>query len=262
MKKFIGITYLLYVVLIIYVWSKDLLKNFLAPNMQIYLIIAIIPLIVIGIICIFNKHIHYHFKLTDLVLLLPLIMIFFTGNGVLDSSYATNKINTFKKESSAQFSKTLENKTKEDIKKLDDSDIYFDVIDANYSDLSSYLTYAPKADKYMGKTIRVRGFAVKDFDLLPTGYFAIGKYEISCCAADSEFVGFIAKTEEKIVQDNWYEIEGVLEKGKDSEGYEMMYINVTKITEISNKNEDTYIYPCYSYDDGSCKEVVKYNLEY
>ena len=98
---------------------------------------------------------------------------------------------------------------------------------------------------------------------MPDGYFAIGKYAISCCAADAGFTGFIAKYDNsKITADKWYEVEGILEKGKDKEGYDIMYIKVINSKEISSKGEEQYVYPCYAYDDGSCEAMSKYNLEY
>ena len=98
---------------------------------------------------------------------------------------------------------------------------------------------------------------------MPDGYFAIGKYAISCCAADAGFTGFIAKYDNsKITADKWYEVEGILEKGKDKEEYDIMYIKVINIKEISSKGEEQYVYPCYAYDDGSCEAMSKYNLEY
>lgn len=55
----------------------------------------------------------------------------------------------------------------------------------------------------------MREFALKKASYLPYGYFALGKYAMSCCAADAGFTGFIAKYDNsKIVSDKWYEIEG------------------------------------------------------
>ena len=98
---------------------------------------------------------------------------------------------------------------------------------------------------------------------LPDGYVAVGKYSVSCCTADAQFVGFVLKYNPKeVTADKWYEVEGVLEKGKDSEGYDIMYINAINLKEISSSGQEQYVYPCYSYDNGLCAEVSKYNLEY
>ena len=104
---------------------------------------------------------------------------------------------------------------------------------------------------------------MKKASYLSKGYFAIGKYAISCCAADAGFTGFIAKYDNsKITKDKWYEVEGILEKGKDADGYNIMYINVINIKEISSTEEEQYVYPCYAYDGGYCEAIQKYNLEY
>ena len=80
----------------------------------------------------------------------------------------------------------------------------------------------------IGKTIRVKGFVLKDNQYIPDGYFAIGKYEISCCAADATFTGFIAKYDKSNIKKNkWYEIEGVLDKLNEKN--KVMYINVINI---------------------------------
>ena len=83
---------------------------------------------------------------------------------------------------------------------------------------------------------------------------------IETYVSDETISKFIPKN--KITDNKWYEIEGVLEKGKDKEGYDIMYINVINIKEIDFKNEEQYIYHCYAYEEGSCEAIGKYNLEY
>lgn len=119
------------------------------------------------------------------------------------------------------------------------------------------------SDKYVGKKIKVRGFTVKKgLPYLPSGYFAIGKYIISCCAADARFGGFYAKYDlSKVKENTWYEIEGILEKTQDTEGYNILAIKVININEIDGNPAEQYAYLCYSYDDGSCSIMDKYDLE-
>ena len=54
----------------------------------------------------------------------------------------------------------------------------------------------------------------------------------------------------------------VLEKAKDKAGYDILAIKVINMKEIDPKSEEQYVYPCYSYGDGSCPEMEKYELEY
>lgn len=275
MKKFLGIICFTYVGLILYVWIFDKLKCFLAPQMTIYIKLSAIPLLLMGLVLVFNKHLHYKFKITDLVLLLPIAMLILSGDGKLSLKFASSRIDTsglMQRKNSAKKSdvKKEENKEKVEEEKEEEKtptvetieDIYFDVNDQSYNVLVSYLTYTPAAHKYENKTIRVRGFSLKKI-YLPGDYFMVGKYLISCCAADASYNGFIAKYDPNLVKDNtWYEIEGKLKIGKDSEGYDFMYIDVINIKEIDSKSEEEYVYPCYVYDNGACSEVNKYNLEY
>ena len=277
-KRFLGIICLLYSGIFGYVIFFDKLKFFLAPNMQIYLKLSVIPMLIIGIVMLFDKKIEYKFKISDLILLLPLIILLFTGDGRLSANFASNRINkstnkviTDKvkkkdtKEEKTTKKETKEEKTtpKEKDSSYDFNKPFFDIDDQLYNELSNYLTFTPKAEKFKGKTIKVRGFALKKATYIPDGYFALGKYSISCCAADAGFTGFIAKTDKFTITENkWYEIEGVLDKAEANSNDVVMYINVINMKEISPKNEEQYVYPCYSNDNDSCEELEKYKLEY
>ena len=264
-KRYLGIICFVYVFIILLTIIRGVLKNFLAPNMQVYLIASIIPFIIMGIALI--KENDYEFKLFDLILLLPIIMIILSGDGRLTNSLSKNRVTNMKTEVKYEEESkedTKEESTTEESESIitDDSEIYFDVKDASYYDLAEYLTFIKKAQKYAGKTIRVRGFVLLKESYIPKNYFMIGKYNITCCAADASYIGFFAKTKEKLKNNNWYEIEGKLEKGKDVDGFDTLVINVTSVKEIDGTKEEAYVYPCYSYDNGKCAEISKYNLEY
>lgn len=262
MKKFLGVICLIYSGIIAYVWMFDEAKNFLAPTMQIYLKVALFPLIIIGIVLYFMEHIHYKFKVTDIVLLLPIIMFVFAGNGRLSASFATNRMNFNSKVSNKKIVKDISDDIKIDIKDYDFTNPDFDIIDENYYELANYLTFLVDADKYSGKTVRVRGMASKVGEYISGNYIGIGKYGITCCAADAGFVGFLVKLDnQKIKINHWYEIEGVLTKTKDNAGYEVLVLTLASVKEIDSKSEEQYVYSCYTYGDGSCSEVDKYNLE-
>ncbi len=64
------------------------------------------------------------------------------------------------------------------------------------------------------------------------------------------------------MHNNLYEIEGVLETGKDKEGNDMVYIKAINVNKLDKEKEEQHIYPCYYYDNGLCEEINKYNLEY
>ena len=276
-KRYLGIVCLIYSAIFGYVIFFDKLKNFLAPSMQIYLKLSLIPMFLIGLVLIFNNKVTYKFKVSDLVLLIPVLFLILAGDGRLTVSFASNRslnLNTEGRTKTEEVINSKEEEPKEEKEKpivieptttvpttkpaLTNIDI--EVVDSNYSNLAGYITYGNNVDKYKGKTIKVRGFILKDNSYLLDGFSAIGKYDVSCCTADATFTGFILKYDDSVlVANKWYEIEGVLEKGKDREDYDIAYINVVNAKEINSSSEEQYVYPCYTYDDGSCSSVMKYN---
>lgn len=261
MKKFLGIICLVYSFIIIYVWLNGSLSLYIAPNMQIYIKASIVPLTIMGLVILIDNNLHYRFKKTDFVLFLPLLLIFFVGDGNLSINMAKVKATTKNLPREIKEIDNIENNTEYEKKDVID-DFYFDIKDSNYSYLADYLTYMSGSRKYIGKTIRVKGFAVDYSEYLTSDYFALGRYMISCCAADAEFTGFMIKyPSNKIKYGNWYEIEGYLEIGKDSEGYDVMTINPVSVKETT-KEDNQYVYNCNSYGQSACDELLKYNLEY
>ena len=268
MKKFLSFICFLYASIIIYVWVNDLLLNFLAPTLALYIKISLFPILIMGLVLLFNNKVNYKFKISDLILLLPLVMIFIAGDARLTSTLANNRM--FTTLNNAPSALEVNNQEENEISNIETEEennepkynfeeVDFDIIDETYEYLSSYMNSKSEAYKQVGKTIRVRGFALKN-DYMPEGYFAIGKYSISCCVADASFAGFISKYDtSKIEGDTWYEIEGVLAKGKTRDGYDMIYIDIINIKEIDKSSEKQYVYPCYNYDD-SCSALMKYNL--
>ena len=267
-NKYYSIICFLYSFIIGIVWFKIGLKNFLAPQMQIYIKTSFFIFILIGIIMLFIKS-RSNIRFTDLFLLLPLIVLLLAGDGKISASLADNRSTNYSTENRIKINQEeLDKKKKEmesrevEIISYDFSNTYFDVTDKTYDDLANYMLYE-KAIKYEGKTIRVRGFAVKYAKYLPEGYFALGKYVISCCAADATFSGFIVKLDDHtVIHNKWYEIEGVLESAIDADGYQIMTIKIVNLKEIDGEKEEQYVYPCYAYDDGVCADTKKYNLEY
>ena len=262
MKKFLGIICLIYSGIIAYVWIFNEIKNFLAPTMQIYLKVSLFPLVVIGLVLYFEEHIHYKFKVTDIILLLPIIMFVFAGNGRLSASFATNRMNFSNKVSSKKVDEYSSDDKNINIKDYDFTNPDFEIVDENYYELANYLTFLVDANKYEGKTVRVRGMASKVGEYISGNYIGIGKYGITCCAADAGFVGFLVKLDNNNIKVNhWYEVEGVLTKTKDNAGYEVLVLTLAGVKEIDAKSEEQYVYSCYTYSDGTCSEVDKYNLE-
>ncbi|MBO6145203.1 MAG: TIGR03943 family protein [Bacilli bacterium] len=261
-KKFLGLICFLYALIIAFVWKYNILGNFLAPQMQIYLKTTLFVLLIIGIIICYSDKISYKFKITDLILILPLIALIFAGDGRLTTEFANNRNTNLKKETKATKRSAALDKFDVNMSDYNFDNVDFDIQDNLYYDLSNYITYITNPDDFVGKTIRVRGFTNTKGGYLPQGYFTIGKYGVSCCTADAGVVGFIAKYDKNKIKDNtWYEIDGVLQKTKDLAGYDIMVIIINSYKEIDYKKEEQYVYPCYSYDDNSCDQLLKYNFK-
>ena len=180
-KKFLGIICLIYSGIILYVWISGSLKNFLAPNMQIYLKLSVVLFLIMGLILCFNDKVDYKFKISDLVLLLPLVMLLLAQDGKLTMTFASNRATKYnsktteKKEDKLEKQEEIEEKHEDELEeKINyDSDIYFDIIDENYNELSNYITYMPNATKYEGKTIRVKGFTLTKAEYLLENQFLL-----------------------------------------------------------------------------------------
>lgn len=259
-KRFLGIIGLIYSIFIIYLLISKKINYFLAPKLQIYIKVSIIPFLITSIITIIKGNKHYKMKKSDILLLMPIIIFMNVGDGRFNSTLANNRINNYTK------SKSMDKVddiiiSDEELKKYNFNNPFFNVVDESYDILGNYITFEPSAKKFENKSIKVRGMLIKNNSYLPNGYFFIGKYSISCCAADANYVGFIVRHSlDKLKENNWYEVKGILKRGKDKEGYDVMYIYAVEIEEIDPKVENQYVYPCYSYDDGECKELDKYDL--
>lgn len=260
-NKFFGVISILTSIMIGYLYFSKTLGYFLIPKMQLYLLIAGVFLLITGII-LFTTSSKDGIYYSDLVLIVPFIFLFLMGDGKLTTNIANNRSSSLQNKvvGSDEVVVASDVQLDEDIEVLS---IDFDVVDESYAGLSDAITYARNFDKLIGKTIRVRGFALKSTDFIPDGMFGIGKYLISCCAADASFYGFFVSTDDLsiIEEEKWYEIEGILETEKDTYGQNIIVVKLVNIKEISDKNEEYYIYPCYSYGDGSCKAVTKYDLK-
>ena len=259
MKKYIGYVSIYYSFIIGYIYISGNLDNYIVPNMQINCILAAIFLLISGLVLLKKDHIHYEFKKTDILLLIPLIFLFIAKDGQLNASIVKSKASKMGPSSQV----VRKSKPKYTIDTDPGTGIDFDVVDESYITLSSDITYNAKMETIKGKTIRVRGMAIKKDSYLPKGYFAIGKMLTSCCTADSGFGGFIAKYNlNKIKEDHWYEIIGIIDETTDKYDQQIGYINVTSIKEINRKKEKLYAYQCDNYGSNACDILKTYDYEY
>ena len=258
-KKFLALVCFIYTGIILYVKVAGSLKNYLAPNMQNYLIWSAVPILILGVSLLYGDN-HYKFKVSDLILILPVVMLILSGDGKLTTSLAKARTSNLKKESVVE--KNTDRIQELDLSSYDMSVIDFDITDEVYNTVVDYLNYETNAIDLRGNTIRIKGFVLKNDKSIPDGYFAIGRYAISCCAADSYFLSMMAKYSDmsKIKNGGWYELVGVIDLGKDKAGSDTMFINVVDVKKIKAIND--YIYPCYYYGDGSCSALDDFDLKY
>ena len=194
--------------------------------MQNYIIIAGTVLLLVGI-GLFFLNTKDSLRITETLLLLPILFLVVAGDGKLTTSFAYNRNNSFQMGNTVRKNddpkEKSEKKSRDELILDDNTDfqtVDFLVVDESYVGLSEAITYSNNPDKLVGKTIRVRVFTLMNSPFIPKEYFGLGKYEISCCAADAGFVGYIVQADEDIqIQDNtWYEIEGVIDVGEDTYG--------------------------------------------
>ncbi len=262
-NKYLGIICILYSGLIAYVWFTNRISNYLAPQLQLYMKIAMVPLFIMGFVLLFIKSYNV-FRALDFILILPLVLLIISGDGRISMNLANNRMGNFgQKTNNVTYVGPVEEEEFDETIVYDFSKPDFNVIDPTFDDLANYLTFVPNATDYNGKTIKLKGFSVKYGSGIPEGYYLLGRYIISCCAADATFGGFIIKNNDfNVMHNKWYEIEGVLQRMPSNEYGYVMFIRVINIKEIEANSEEQYVYPCYAYDNGVCAETAKYNLKY
>lgn len=224
----IGITFLTYALIILVQCITGNIHNFLASKMIIGTIISAVAMSILGVMYLLNKKIYAKTKKIDYILILPVILIFVAGNGELSIELASNRASNLSTQiGNYSNSNTFEN---------DEENIDYAVTDDNYMEIISYILN--NVDEAEGKTIKIRGYKVTKADYIQEGYYALGKYYISCCAADAVFVGILVDEEENAQKEEsqWLEIEGVLKKTISAYGEETLYIEPTNTTNINPEN--------------------------
>jgi putative membrane protein len=96
-------------------------------------------------------------------------------------------------------------------------------------------------DKYVGYTVKMTGFILKDPELLQPDEFVPARLVMSCCVADLLPFGMICKYEktEDLQKDTWVTVEGVIRITEEN-GYREPQARITAITPAAAVEE--YIY--------------------
>lgn len=285
-EKYLSFIFFIYFILIIYLKITGKLGNFLSPSMQRNALISGIIFLILSIYILISNF-KYKIKWINLILILPIIIALNAGDGIFSQEFAKNKeigLNRItrlthkkleenkrkeeqeqkekneKNKENAENKDKLENKEKNKIETKED-EISFDVQDETYQYLADNITYARDIERIKGKKIRLKGLIKKEVPTLSKKYSVIGKYLISCCAADSTFIGFVLDYDSLKLEENvWYELVGTVEETDEDTGITAIIKTekIKKLENVEDKKEEMYIYPLYSYK-GYTEKIQKYD---
>ncbi|MFC4098701.1 TIGR03943 family putative permease subunit [Paenibacillus xanthanilyticus] len=101
-------------------------------------------------------------------------------------------------------------------------------------------------DRFVGKTITIEGFVYRD-DTLTGNAFILGRFAVSCCAADAMPYGVMVQTDhpEQYGNDTWLRMTGTLSTTTYN-GNDIMLLQATA-TEQIEPADDPYVYPNYDF---------------
>ena len=245
--KILGIYFVVLSFVIYTLYFVGYLNNFLAAKMIMFSLISATILLVLGLLILFNKIKNLKLSKNTCILIIPLIMIVIANDGKLSLELAKKRGSNLsvsiadKTNNNSTSYKPEENKENKENKVENNHEIN----DDNYIEALNYLYL--NMDEVKGDTVKISGFAIKDAPFVTEGHFVIGKYVISCCAADAGVVGILVKDSRVKVNDKgWYEIEGVIDVVKDKYQKETVIIRPKKATPIVPGN--MYVYETYTYE--------------
>lgn len=220
----------------------NLTKKFLSPKIINYNLITVFIFLVIASYLLLTedkekKEEKIKFKIFNLVLFIPILALFFIGDSTLDTKVIKNKTTNLTFNEVEDDNKNIGN--------YDLNNIDLTIKDYNYVEASLEINNNPK--NWYGKTVNIRGFVVREASYIPIGYFAIGKYYITCCAADATLVGFTVKSDNtmRVEDSGYYDIKGVFVKAKNQKGEDAIAIKAIKIEKV--KEEERQVYDCFAY---------------
>lgn len=123
-------------------------------------------------------------------------------------------------------------------------DINAEIIDLEDDDYGIfYMDAVDHPERYEGKTIRYTGMVYKGKNF-PEGYFVPGRFAMTCCADDTQFIGFICKSKyaEKLKNRQWVKVTaGVKYEYHKAYGKESLVLYSKRI-ENAEKPEEELVY--------------------
>ncbi|MNP30527.1 hypothetical protein D3C76_1236030 [compost metagenome] len=174
-------------------------------------------------------------KASDMIYLVPLLLILFINDGNLSASTIKNK----------GFAASAVSNTPQVAKATNNLDIqsaeeYIEITDVNYLDVMGNITN--DLDSYVGKKIKIKGFVFKKEDM-DKNNFVISRLYMSCCTADTQIVGYLCEydqTENSVKIDDWLEIDATIDKGNYG-GELFPLLKITSLEKIDKLAEE-YVY--------------------
>lgn len=123
-------------------------------------------------------------------------------------------------------------------------DINAEIIDIEEDDYGIfYMDAIDHPERYDGKTIRYTGMVYKGKSF-PEGYFVPGRFAMTCCADDTQFIGFVCKSQyaSKLKNRQWVTVTaGVKFEYHPAYGKESLVLHSKKI-ESAKKPEEELVY--------------------
>jgi putative membrane protein len=245
----------MYIIIIFYITISGLIIKFIHPRTIPYTIICGIILGMFLLLDIFNKDKAENKKLfkSDVIYIVPLILVFFLNNGVLSSNQINNKNTNITKAVSEENTEITNGNDVQEItsEKSKENDIVKEetkantkietikITDSNYMEM--LMNIFDNINNYADKEIDIDGLVFRD-STMKSDEFAIGRPAITCCAADAQLCGYLCKNSTSIViKDNdWVNIKATIKTSK-YQSESIPYLIVKEIKSIS-KPKNEYVY--------------------
>jgi TIGR03943 family protein len=102
--------------------------------------------------------------------------------------------------------------------------------------------------RFVGKTVEIRGFVYRE-EGMGTDRFAVGRFAMNCCSADSMPYGLLTEWPEayRLHPDQWVRVSGKLTTA-DFNGDEVLLLQAETVEEIEAP-ESPYVYPNAGFDE-------------
>ncbi|MDD2376719.1 MAG: TIGR03943 family protein [Clostridia bacterium] len=247
-KQFERLMILSYAIIMLFVVFSGLISQFVHPRMIPYIITCGIILLVFFVTDTFNKKVvSNRFVKSDIIYILPIILIFFVNNGDLSAIVIANKgINVGKSSTenieSNDIKKATEITNELDKVELKDERIKIKKIvidDSNY--VQTIIDISENLDSYIGSEISFDGFVYRD-DSITNNNFVAGRLTINCCTADAQLFGYLCKYTgyAQLKDEEWVNITAKIET-IIFEGKKIPYLNVGQV-KIIDAPKDEYVY--------------------